>query len=131
MKHSEKMTMIATISLAAILMAMVLVMLIGLFHDKVNNDKEDSPIKVKKTHHVPFERSPTKRQKNYNMYVKEYNWQHYELLIGLERNTKLNTRRRVRIGIYGVISDGNKIAPTTAWKISFAMLDDRSMKWNF
>lgn len=39
MKHSEKMTMIATISLAAILMAMVLVMLIGLFHDKVNNDK--------------------------------------------------------------------------------------------
>lgn len=39
MKHSEKMTMIATMSLAAILMAMVLVMLIGLFHDKVNNDK--------------------------------------------------------------------------------------------
>ena len=31
--------MIATVSLAAILMAMVLVMLIGLFHDKVNNDK--------------------------------------------------------------------------------------------
>ena len=31
--------MIATVSLAAILMAMVAVMLIGLFHDKVNNDK--------------------------------------------------------------------------------------------
>jgi len=39
MKHSEKMTMVATVSLAAILMAMVAVMLIGLFHDKVNNDK--------------------------------------------------------------------------------------------
>jgi undecaprenyl pyrophosphate phosphatase UppP len=39
MKHSEKMTMVATVSLSAILMAMVLVMLIGLFHDKVNNDK--------------------------------------------------------------------------------------------
>jgi len=39
MKHSEKMTMIATISLAVILLSMVLVMLIGLFHDKVNNDK--------------------------------------------------------------------------------------------
>lgn len=39
MKHSEKMTMIATVSLATILMAMVAVMLIGLFHDKVNNDK--------------------------------------------------------------------------------------------
>ena len=39
MKHSEKMTMIATISLATILMAMVAVMLIGLFHDRINNDK--------------------------------------------------------------------------------------------
>ena len=33
------MTMIATLSLAVILMAMVGVMLIGLFHDRVNNDK--------------------------------------------------------------------------------------------
>jgi hypothetical protein len=64
------------------------------------------------------------------MYVKEYNWQHYEILAGLERNFKLS-RRRLRVGIYGVVSDGNQIAPTTAWKISFAMLDDRSMKWNF
>ena len=39
MKHSEKMTLIATVSLAAILMAMVAVMLVGLFHDRVNNDK--------------------------------------------------------------------------------------------
>jgi hypothetical membrane protein len=39
MKHTEKMTLIATVSLAIILMSMVMVMLIGLFHDKVNNDK--------------------------------------------------------------------------------------------
>jgi len=39
MKHSEKMTLVATVSLAAILISMVAVMLIGLFHDKVNNDK--------------------------------------------------------------------------------------------
>jgi len=39
MKHSEKMTMMATIPLAPISMAMVAVMLIGLFHGKVNNDK--------------------------------------------------------------------------------------------
>ncbi len=64
------------------------------------------------------------------MYVKQYNWQHYELLAGLERNFKLS-RRRLRIGIYGVISDGNKINPKFSYKISFAVLDDRSMKWNF
>ena len=64
------------------------------------------------------------------LYVQEYNWQHYEILAGLERNFKLS-RRRLRVGIYGVLSDGNNIKPTPAWKISFAVLDDRSMKWNF
>lgn len=39
MKHSEKMTMVATASLAIILLSMVMVMLIGLFHDKVDNNK--------------------------------------------------------------------------------------------
>ena len=64
------------------------------------------------------------------LYVKEYDWQHYEMFAGLERNFKLS-RRRLRIGIYGVLSDGNNIAPTFTYKISFAMLDDRNMKWNF
>jgi len=39
MKHSERMTMVATMSLAIILMSMVMVMLVGLFHDKVDNNK--------------------------------------------------------------------------------------------
>ena len=39
MKHSEKMTLIALISLAAILMSMVMVMLVGLFHDNIDNNK--------------------------------------------------------------------------------------------
>jgi ABC-type arginine transport system permease subunit len=33
------MTTVATVSLAIILMSMVLVMLLGLFHDKVDNNK--------------------------------------------------------------------------------------------
>ncbi len=64
------------------------------------------------------------------LYVTEYQWQHYEILGGLERNFKFS-KRRLRIGIYGVVSDGNHIKPTATWKISFAVLDDRSMKWNF
>jgi len=64
------------------------------------------------------------------MYVKEYNYQHYELLTGLERNFKLS-RRRLRIGIYGVVSDGNQTPLKATWKVSFAILDDRNMKWNF
>lgn len=64
------------------------------------------------------------------LYVAEYDWQHYELFGGLERSFKFS-KRRLRIGIYGVLSDGNNIAPKATWKISFAVLDDRNMKWNF
>ncbi len=64
------------------------------------------------------------------LYVKEFDYQHYEILAGLERSFKFS-KRRLRLGIYGVLSDGNKIAPTPTWKVSFAILDDRNMKWNF
>ena len=64
------------------------------------------------------------------LYVKEHNWQHYEVLSGLERNFKFS-RRRLRIGIYGVLSYGNNFKPQATWKVSFAVLDDRNMKWNF
>ncbi len=64
------------------------------------------------------------------LYVPEFNWEHYEVFAGLERNFKFS-RRRLRIGIYGVLSDGNQIKPQTDWKISFAILDNRDLKWNF
>jgi len=64
------------------------------------------------------------------LYVKEFDWQHYEIFAGLERNFKFS-RRRLRIGIYGVASDGNKMDPRINYKVSFALLDDRNMKWNF
>ena len=64
------------------------------------------------------------------MYVEENNFQFYELIAGLERNFKL-TRRRLRIGVYGFMSDGNKIDPKIGWKVSFSILNDRNMKYNF
>lgn len=64
------------------------------------------------------------------LWVKEQNYQHFEILAGLERNFKLS-RRRLRIGIYGVLSDGNFSTPRAHYKFSFAVLDDRNMKWNF
>lgn len=64
------------------------------------------------------------------LYVAEYDWQHYEIFGGLERSFKFS-KRRLRIGIYVVASDGNNIKPSLSYKISFAVLDDRNMKWNF
>lgn len=64
------------------------------------------------------------------LYVSEYRYQYYEVFGGLERSFKFS-KRRLRIGIYGVASDGNKIGPKFTYKFSFAVLDDRNMKWNF
>lgn len=64
------------------------------------------------------------------LYVPEFDWQHYELIFGLERNIKFS-KRRLRIGVYGVLADGNRMAPRATWKVSFALLDNRNMKWNF
>jgi hypothetical protein len=64
------------------------------------------------------------------LYVKEQNWLHYEVLAGLERNFKLS-RRRLRVGVYGVLSTGNQTPTRADWKISFAILDERNMKWDF
>ena len=64
------------------------------------------------------------------LYVPEHNWHHYEAFAGIERVFKFS-RRRLRIGLYGVFSDGNQIDPRTTFKVSFALLDRRSMKFNF
>jgi hypothetical protein len=64
------------------------------------------------------------------LYVPEFNWQHYETFLGLERNFKFS-RRRLRLGVYGVLSDGNNIDPQTSFKVSFAILDISDMKFNF
>lgn len=64
------------------------------------------------------------------MYLPEFDWQHYELLAGLERNFKFS-KRRLRVGVYGIISDGNNIEPNATWKVSFAILNNRNLKWNF
>lgn len=64
------------------------------------------------------------------LYVPEHNWQHYEAFVGLERTFKLS-KRRLRIGIYGVLSDGNHIKTRGQFKVSFSLLNNRDLKWNF
>lgn len=64
------------------------------------------------------------------LWVPEHKWQHYEFFAGIERIFKF-ARRRLRIGAYAVFSDGNQIDPRTTFKLSFALLDRRNMKFNF
>jgi hypothetical protein len=64
------------------------------------------------------------------LYVSEFNYQHYEIFVGLERIFKIG-RQRLRIGVYNVSSDGNKIKPKNEWKFSIDFLNDRDMSFNF
>ena len=64
------------------------------------------------------------------LWVPEHDWTHYEVYGGLERVFKF-AKRRLRIGAYVTLSDGNQIDPRSSFKISFAILDERSMKFNF
>lgn len=64
------------------------------------------------------------------LYVPEHNWQHYEFVAGLERTFKFS-KRRLRLGIYGTFAQGNQMTPRFGWKVSFAIMDDRDMQWNF
>jgi len=64
------------------------------------------------------------------LYVPEREWLHYEVLAGLERNFKFS-KRRLRIGIYGTLSDSNHTKLRANFKVSFAVLDNRNLKWNF
>jgi hypothetical protein len=64
------------------------------------------------------------------LWVPEHNWTHYEVYTGLERVFKF-ARRRLRLGVYMAFSDGNQIEPRSSFKISFAILDERSMKFTF
>ena len=65
------------------------------------------------------------------MHIPEHNLHHSEIVAGLERNFKLS-KRRLRVGLYGVLSTNNvdnRLIPD--WKVSFAILNNRTMKWNF
>ncbi|RFC53113.1 DUF5686 family protein [Brumimicrobium aurantiacum] len=64
------------------------------------------------------------------LWVPEHKWVHYEAYAGLERVFKF-AKRRLRIGAYAAFSNGNQISPRTTFKVSFAILDERSMKFNF
>lgn len=65
------------------------------------------------------------------LWVKENNYRHEEIFAGLERVFKLGARRRLRLGIYGVVADSNQTRPTTDFKISFDVIDTWKKNWSY
>lgn len=65
------------------------------------------------------------------MYLQETGFRYQELFAGIERVFKINARRRMRIGIYGVVGDSNVGRPANEWKISFDLIDTWKRNWSF
>jgi hypothetical protein len=65
------------------------------------------------------------------MWIKENNYRYEEIFGGVERIFKLGARRRLRIGVYGVLSQSNFSRPQTGYKISFDIIDTWKREWNY
>ena len=65
------------------------------------------------------------------MWIKESNFRHEEIFGGIERIFKLGARRRLKIGLYGVLGQSNYFAPKTNWKISFDIIDTWKRDWSY
>lgn len=65
------------------------------------------------------------------MWIKESNFRHEEIFGGIERIFKLGARRRLKIGLYGVLGQSNYFAPKTDWKISFDIIDTWKRDWSY
>lgn len=65
------------------------------------------------------------------LWVKESGLRYEELFGGVERVFKLGPRRRLRIGVYGVLSESNRATQSTGYKISFDIIDTWKREWSY
>jgi hypothetical protein len=65
------------------------------------------------------------------MWIKENNYRYEEIFAGLEKVIKLGARRRLKLGVYGVIAQSNFLPPTADWKISFDIIDTWKRNWSY
>ena len=65
------------------------------------------------------------------LWVQEENYRHQEVFAGLERIIKIGRRRRLRVGVFGVLADSNQTGLATGWKISFDLIDTWKRDWSY
>jgi hypothetical protein len=65
------------------------------------------------------------------LWLKDGNYRHQEVFAGLERVFKIGPRRRLRVGVFGVLADANDGKPDAAFKVSFDLIDIWKRDWSF
>ncbi len=64
------------------------------------------------------------------LYVQKDNYRHQEIFGGIERVFKIGARRRLRLGLFGVLADSNQTKTTAGWKISLDIIDTWKKDWS-
>lgn len=65
------------------------------------------------------------------LWVKQNNYRHEEVFLGLERTFKLGPRRRLRLGVYGIAAQSNDGSPKAGYKFSLDLIDTWDRNWDF
>lgn len=65
------------------------------------------------------------------LWLKDGSYRHQEFFAGVERVFKIGPRRRLRVGVFGVLADANNRKPDTSFKISFDLIDAWKRDWSF
>ena len=65
------------------------------------------------------------------LWVQDNNFRHQEIFAGLERVFRLGARRRLRVGLYGVLAKSRGSKTNTDFKISFDIIDTWKRDWSF
>lgn len=65
------------------------------------------------------------------LFETENEYRHQEIFLGLERVFKLGPRRRMRLGVYGVLGESNFTPLQTEYKFSIDIIDTWKRDWSF
>mgnify|MGYP000391830224 CR=1 FL=1 len=65
------------------------------------------------------------------LWVSDPQYRYAEVFAGVERTFKLGARRRLKVGLYGVIGESNQIRTTPGYKISLDIIDTWKRNWSF
>lgn len=65
------------------------------------------------------------------LWLKDGDYRHQEVFAGIERVFKVGPRRRLRVGLFGVLADANNRKPDTSFKISFDLIDVWKRDWSY
>ena len=65
------------------------------------------------------------------LWIRQSSYRHEEIFAGVERVFKLGARRRLRLGVYGVLAESNHTGAQTGLKISFDIIDTWKKDWSY